>query len=146
MSQKRADFYLLSHNDSEARITFLCRIIEKAYLLGHKINVFCPSKQEAEAIDEALWTFKPQSFIPHHIQGEGPTPPPPVQISFEGRPTGHYDILMNLTPEIPAFYSQFNRIIEVILNDDPLKEIARQHYRSYRSWGYIPHLHEIEGK
>ncbi|KTD21536.1 DNA polymerase III subunit chi [Legionella lansingensis] len=143
MSPVRIDFYLLSSKESNARWLVACRLLEKAYLRGHRAFVHCGNQQEAHTIDELLWTFKDNSFIPHNLQGEGPEPPPPVQIGYQGQPRGFDDILLNLSPEIPSFYSRFRRIMEIVVNDDEAKELSRKHYREYRAKQCEIHTHEI---
>lgn len=139
----RVDFYLLSNNEVNAVQNLACRLVEKAYLRGHRIFVLCKNQQEAEAIDELLWTFKDDSFIPHNLQGEGPEPPPPVQIGFNQEPRGFNDILINLTDDIPSFHMRFKRVLELVSADENAKTISRNHYREYRSKGCQLHLHQL---
>lgn len=128
----RVDFYLLDTNEEQARWLLACRLLEKAYLKGHRIFVFCNNQLEAHLLDELLWTFKEESFIPHHLQGEGPEPPPPIQIGFEQEPRGYSDILLNLAHVIPSFSSRFKRIIEIVSAEEKAKEMSREHYRDYK--------------
>lgn len=144
MLQTRVDFYLLASNQPDAHWLLACRLIEKAYNKGHKIYVFCTHQQEAELIDELLWSFKDDSFIPHNLQGEGPEPPPPVQIGYDKEPRGFNDILFNLSPRIPAFYTRFKRVIEIVPNMDAEKEQSRAHYKEYRAQGCELYTHNIE--
>ena len=121
-----------------------CRLLEKAYLRGHRIFVYCNNQSQAEKLDELLWTFKNDSFIPHNLQGEGPEPPPPVQIGYQQEPRGFNDILLNMADEIPAFYTRFKRIIELVANDETSKELSRVHYREYRSKKCDLHTHTMD--
>ena len=143
MSPVRVDFYLL--NDSEATAFWLlaCRLIEKAYQRGHRIFVLCKTQDDAEHLDELLWTYKDDSFIPHNLQGEGPEPPPPVQIGFGNEPRGFSDILINMLDPIPPYFMRFNRIIELVSSDEEAKIISRNHYRDYRNKGCQLHTHNL---
>lgn len=144
MSAIRVDFYLLSNSEVSARWLTACRLLEKAYLRGHRVFVYCDNQQDAEKLDELLWTFKDNSFIPHNLQGEGPEPPPPVQIGFSDEPRGFNDILLNLATTIPSFYPRFRRVIEIVANNEPAKELSRTHYREYRTQRCELFTHEIE--
>lgn len=146
MSPIRVDFYLLSSDQSEARWLIACRLLEKAYAKGHKVFVLCNNKHDAELLDELLWTFKEESFIPHNLQGEGPEPPPPIQVGYEGEPRGFNDILLNLSDHIPNFYSRFKRVMEIVINVESAKELSRKQYRDYRNKGCELHTHQIELK
>lgn len=140
----RIDFYLLGSEQPQDCWLFTCRLIEKAYTKGHKIYIHCSHQNDAELLDELLWTYKADSFIPHNLQGEGPEPPPPVQIGFDKEPRGFNDIVINLAKEIPPFYRKFKRVIELVPNLESEKEISRSHYKTYRSQGCEIHIHDIE--
>ncbi|KTC82510.1 DNA polymerase III subunit chi [Legionella sp. PATHC035] len=146
MPSIRVDFYLLTSDQNHARWLVACRLLEKAYAKGHKVYVLCNNKQDAELLDELLWTFKEDSFIPHNLQGEGPEPPPPIQIGYEREPRGFNDILLNLSSHVPDFYPKFKRIMEIVINAEADKEQSRTHYRDYRAKGCELHTHQIEVK
>jgi DNA polymerase-3 subunit chi len=139
----RVDFYLLTDPEPAAFWLLTCRLIEKAYCRGHRVFVLCQNQQDAFHLDELLWTYKDDSFIPHNLQGEGPEPPPPVQIGFQGEPRGFNDILITLTDSIPVFYPRFKRVIELIAASEEAKILSRQHYRDYRAHGCELHMHTI---
>lgn len=143
MSPIRVDFYLLASNQNDARWLLACRLLEKAYAKGHTVYVLCNKKEDTEYLDELLWTFKEDSFIPHNLQGEGPEPPPPIQIGYDREPRGFNDILLNLSNFIPPFYSRFKRIMELVLNEETEKEESRIRYRDYRAKGCELHTHQI---
>lgn len=143
MSPIRVDFYLLSNPEPDAYWTLACRLLEKAWLRKHRVFVLCPSREEAETLDECLWTFKEQSFIPHNIQGEGPEVPPAVQIGYTGEPQGYNDILLNLSPEIPTFANRFKRIMEIVKPDETAKGLSRLHYKEYKNRQYVMYTHNI---
>lgn len=141
----RIDFYVLNTSNRDSAELITCRLIDKAYQLGHTVFVCCDNSAEAARIDELLWTYKDDSFVPHHLQGEGPEPPPPVQIGFgTTAPQGFHDVLLNLSPTVPTFHTRFRRIIEVVLNDEASKTISRQHYRAYRNQNFQLHTHSID--
>lgn len=149
MPPVRVDFYLSASAERQARLLLACRLLEKAYLNNHRVFVFCNDQQQAESLDELLWTFKDDSFIPHNLQGEGPEPPPVIQIGWNSPaeqvqvPRGYQDILLNLCDDIPTFYSRFKRVIELVSNDDEAKNISRMHFRHYRSQQCEMFTHEV---
>ncbi|MFI4963038.1 MAG: DNA polymerase III subunit chi [Legionellales bacterium] len=140
----RVDFYLLSSIQPDARWMMTCRLLEKAYLKGHRVYVHCEDQKDSECLDELLWTFRDDSFIPHNLQGEGPEPPPPVQIGYAKEPRGFSDILFNMAVKIPIFYNKFKRIIEIVPNLELEKEQCRLHYKEYRSKGCELLTHTID--
>lgn len=144
MSLIRVDFYLLNNSEPEAIWLVVCRLLEKAYQRGHRVFVYCDNQKDAEYLDELLWTYKDDSFIPHNLQGEGPEPPPSVQIGYGAEPRGFNDILINMSATIPSYFSRFRRVMEVVASSDAAKEISRAHYREYRAKQCELHTHPIE--
>lgn len=142
----RVDFYVTNDTRSEAPWLLACRLLEKAYLRGHRVFVFCNNQQDAEYLDELLWTFKDDSFIPHNLQGEGPEPPPPIQLGYSVEPRAYNDILFNMATEIPSFCSRFKRIIEIITENDAAKTTGRLHYRHYRAQQWDLHTHTLDAQ
>lgn len=142
----QVDFYLLENEESNTKNLFVCKIIEKAYKLRHKVFIHCKNQDDANYLDELLWTYKADSFIPHNLQGEGPEPPPAVQIGYDQEPRGFDDVLINLSNEIPTFYKKFVRVIEIVENIDAAKEISRQHFREYKKQGCKLFTHNIHEK
>lgn len=144
MQKMRVDFYLISDDGPDARSILACRLLEKAYLRGHRVFVYCSTEEEAFHLDEMLWTFKEDSFIPHNLLGEGPEPPPPIQIGLKEAPKRFNDILLNFTHEIPDFHPQFKRIIEIVDHQEEHKQSSREHYRFYKQKGYQLYHHTIK--
>ena len=143
MPAQRVDFYLITNEVTNTVNNVACRLLEKAYLRGHTVFVYCDNQQQAEQIDELLWTYKEDSFVPHHLQGEGPEPPPAVQIGFGPEPRGFHDLLLNMAKTVPPFYQRFRRIMEIVAPNDDAKEISRNHYREYRANACELHAHPI---
>lgn len=141
----RVDFYLLSEPNPPARWLYACRLCEKAYQKNHKIYILVSSTQESQALDDLLWTFQADSFLPHEIDQRDVPGSAPVQIGTSS-PTNSQDILINLTTTIPTFATQFQRIIEIVTADETERSIARQNFRIYRSQGYQIESHSIEIK
>jgi DNA polymerase-3 subunit chi len=140
----KIDFYILTDSDEKARFALACRLIEKAYKNRHRIYIHTSNQEDAHRLDELLWTYREDSFLPHNLYGEGPTPAPPIQIGFGVTPEKQRDILINLSQEIPAFYTQFARVLECVANDPRQQELARANYRYYRAEGHEMNTHKLE--
>lgn len=136
-------FYVLPDTDPGKRLHTACRIIDKAFQQKHSIYVHARNQAEAEQLDELLWTFRAESFIPHHLVGDGPTPPPPVRIGWQQIPAEARDVLINLHADAPAKPAQFRRIVEIVGGDEPMREAARTHWRQYKQQGYPVQSHNL---
>ncbi len=143
----KVDFYILTGN-SGSREQTVCRIAEKAYRLGHGVYIHTSHQSQTKRLDELLWTFKKNSFVPHDIEAESPDPETPVLISHQSKLTdstqGHRrQVLINLAQEIPMFFSSFERVAEVIGQDNENKASGRQRYKFYRDRGYSLDTHTL---
>ena len=142
----RVDFYVLDSGGAAARNTLACRLVEKAYLRGHQIYVHTSSSADARQLDDMLWTFRAGSFVPHCLQEDANETPCPVHIGAGETTEGATDVLINLAADVPPFFSRFERVIEVVTPDAPVRDEARERYRYYRDRGYALESHNISGK
>ena len=133
----RIDFYQVSGDE----MTFACRLIDMVYRKGHRIYVHAALAEQASKLDEHLWTYRPDSFIPHVI--DTPELDVPVRIGFDREPNEHQEVLINLSGKIPHFFSRFDRVAEVVPVDQNSRDSARQNYAYYKERGYPLHYHEV---
>lgn len=138
------DFYLLKDTQATAAAMLACRLAEKAYGHGNSAFIYCDNAQNADAINQLLWTFKEDSFIPHARAGTSAEKEAPIVIGSDLTATTHdYDILINLHPQVNTAHVKFSRILDIVANDPMLKEHGRQRYRYYREAQYPLNLHEL---
>ncbi len=140
----KIDFYLIPGPSDRERLAFACRLIEKIYKQQRRIYIHTENQTVAHHIDELLWTYREDSFLPHHLYGEGPDPAPPIQIGYNTVPDKHRDILINLSPAAPEFYNQFSRVLELISSDPVATAAGRERYKFYRTQGYDIATHKLE--
>lgn len=139
----KIDFYVLQQPDIKSYQDLICRLAEKAYKNRNNIYIHTNNQKEAHQLDELLWTYRDDSFLPHNLVNEGPDQTPPIQIGFAEKPENHRDILLNLHQSVPEFYLNFSRILEVVAADAESQAMAREHYRFYRAAGYEITTHKI---
>ena len=142
------DFYLISDTIPKARLSFACKLLEKAYTKQHQIYVHTPDAATANQLNDMLWTFHDISFVPHQIVDEKTQDtPPPIVIGFSNdNPAKHHDILMNLDTNIPIFFKEFDRIIEIVSEDENQKNISRNKYKQYKQNGYEIKINDLKNR
>ncbi len=141
MSQ--VNFYILNTVSIEQ---FTCQLVEKVFQKGHEIHIFTKDSQQTERLDQLLWTYDEQSFLPHVAATENNTDlqrDTPVTISHHAEHALTSDVLINLRAEIPAFYPQFNRVAELVSADPQQRQTARVRYKQYQQQGNAVTSHEI---
>lgn len=139
----RVSFYILKGSADHDRQVFACRLIEKAYKQGHQIYIHTDDAEKAEHINQVLWSFRPDSFVPHQLIDTPNTEHCPVLIGHSVNPPRLMDLLINLGSEQPLFFSQFERVAEFINDDMQLKIQGRERYRFYQQRGYELSTHKI---
>ncbi len=143
----RADFYIIDTDDPADRDRFACRYINRAYTAGSRVFVYARSEQQARELDDLLWRFRAESFVPHALAGDPDADPAdyPVLIGHHAPPAGENGVLLNLSGALPDFHGRFERIAEIFNRSDQADlAAARQAFKVYRDAGYQPDHHEIE--
>jgi DNA polymerase-3 subunit chi len=141
----QVDFYLISEAQITEAYRFICRLVDKAYQQKSRIYVHANSLEEAKTLDDLLWTFRDDGFIPHEIYEGKPASSSLVfiRIGFKNAPADDQDILVNLTETVPEFFPQFQRVLEIVPNNENAKKISRNKFRIYREKNCELNTHDL---
>ncbi len=142
----RADFYILEQTeDVDARLPIACRLCDKAFQQNHGVYIHVEDEATARKLDHLLWTQRDISFIPHQLVGENTAGAgsQAIEIGWQSDAPHHQDILLNLRKDVPEFYGQFKRIMEIVPSLDEYRQISREHYRFYQEQGLELHSHKL---
>lgn len=141
----RVDFYVLGQDSEQARLLLACRIAEKAMLQEQRVFIHAGADL-TRRLDELLWTFSQDSFVPHRVvSGEETEPPPePVLIGTgDCAASGHWQVLINLADDVPDFFSRYDRVVEPVDGNPARRQQSRERYKFYRDRGYPLSTHQI---
>ena len=139
----QVDFYVIPGADQQQRLLFACRLTDKAYRLGHRVYIHTESPQQTRALDDLLWTFQQNSFVPHGVHKQAGDAQLPVQLGHDSEPDATHQVLINLAAEVPLFFSRFERVAELVNGDDAVRRQSRVRYSFYKERGYPLRTHEI---
>lgn len=137
----KVDFYILPAESDHERQQFACRLTEKAFKLGHKVYIHSRDAEQAAAMNQLLWSFRNSSFVPHALSANADEEP--VIIGFEAPPENFSEVMINLSHQVPSFFSRFERVTEVVVTDPAVTEATRENYRFYRDRGYPLQNHDM---
>lgn len=135
----RIDFYQIETDIDP--LQFACRLLDKVYRLGHQIHVHTANESETLELDDLLWTFRPERFIPHSAYSSDHAAP--IRICHQSEPLLHQDVLVNLSGTIPPFFSRFDRVAEVVPKAESARANARENYKHYKARGYPIAYHKM---
>ena len=145
MSQ-RVDFYIISNRVSNAKLKLASRLCNKLCKLNKKALVYTSDANESQLLDDLMWQYNDTSFVPHEViqPNSIQLELSPVHISHTTELPQKYDVLINLNGQIPEHHNQFERIAELVSNDDQDKQLARQRYKVYMDNSSELSTHNIE--
>lgn len=139
------DFYILQDNHTQARDHFACRLAEKVVNLKRHVIIRVMDEAHAESISEYLWSFKPESFLPHDITSAENTEHPLCNILIDWQECidSHHDVIINIGNEIPKGFSRFKKLSEIVVQEETVLTATRAHFQFYRERGYPLKSHKI---
>ncbi|HCH70852.1 MAG TPA: DNA polymerase III subunit chi [Colwellia sp.] len=143
--QTQVMFYLLPDKDKadidadrvNASSAFYHACLQASYFYrqNQRVFIYTQDQKSAEQVDEMLWAFDSDSFVPHNLSGEGPKQGAAVEISHQS-PQGRRPVLINLTSTVPDFANQFQLIVDFVPSDETLKQLARERFKICRQRGF----------
>lgn len=139
----RVDFYVVSDGGPEARERVACRLAEKAWRKQHRVFVHTASRAAATKLDELLWTFRQDSFVPHGLDSPAADPGLPILLGGGTSPTGECEVLINVANQVPEFFERFVRIADVVGLGEEQRKVGRDRYRLYREHGCEIRSHDV---
>lgn len=147
----RIDFYVLPDLRLDAREHFAARLAAKAFRQGHRSLIQLADAASVERLAALLWEEPRNAFLGHgRLGGPAVDRRAPVLLA-----AGHevaeldpaalpiHDLLINLELEIPARFAAFDRVAEIICQDEKVRDAGRTSYRFYRERGYPLHHHDL---
>jgi DNA polymerase-3 subunit chi len=119
------------------------RIAAKAYGQGKQVMIYAPDAAVADAIDRLLWTTPALGFVPHCRDSDALAGETPVLIGTQADALKRADVMINLHLEQPPAFARFERLVEIVGQDEAGLEPGRARYRFYQTRGYALKTHDL---
>lgn len=115
----------------------LPRLLEKALERGHRALVLAESAERVAALDAALWTYDPASFLPHGTAA-GPAPErQPILIADRPDNRNNADLLVLIGGVETADLGAFARCLDLFDgNDESQIGAARERWQRRKAEGH----------
>lgn len=112
-------------------------LLSKALAGGHKIVVKAANDQEVERLNAHLWTYNPNSFLPHGSKKDGNPEEQPIWLTAEDENPNGADVLILTTGTTSETYDQYDLCCEMLdgRNQEAVTE-ARARWTSYKDGGH----------
>jgi len=137
----QVDFYILPSSEPDDRLEYACKLTAKAWREGLRVHLRCADAAQCRALDERLWRFRGESFIPHHQVDEAPDGP--VLLGTGEPPAARDGLLINLGAGVPEGVNGFARVAELVIEEPSIRQTARDNFRFYRERGYPLRDHRL---
>lgn len=132
----RADFYLIDKpRFREQPLLLVCELAKRAFAANLPVLVLARDMAQAEALDDLLWAFDPDEYLPHQIAGmDDDEDDAPILIAAPDADVALRPLLVNLRDEPPQ--GAFDRVLEVVPADPAARGGSRERWKHYQSLGF----------
>ena len=139
----RADFYLIDKpRFREQPLLLVCQLAVKAMAANQPCLIFCESAEQADFLDDLLWDFDDDAFVPHQIVGaDEDEEEVPVLLAAPEHDPGLRPMVLNLRDA--AVPDGFERVLEVVPADDSARGPLRERWKQYVARGIDVKKHDM---
>jgi len=128
------------------RLRAACEVVRKHYQAGHPVVVYSRDMPLLERFDQMLWGVAATAFVPHVFADDPLAAQTPVLLT-NAPPTARPDAwLLNLDADCPAGCEQFERVLEIVSQDEEETLAARERWKQYKAQGHELHAHDISAR
>jgi DNA polymerase-3 subunit chi len=103
---------------------------------GVRVVLSAPDAATIDALDKLLWHYPATAFIPHSRSDAEEAGQMPVVLNNGNERFPHHDLLISLHHECVPFFSRFERVIEIVTQDENDARLGRERYSFYKDRGY----------
>jgi DNA polymerase-3 subunit chi len=131
----RADFYLIAKpRFRDDPLLLVCELAKRAFDSGQSTLILARSFDQAEQLDEKLWEFSDDAFVPHQIAGDEDDAITPVLIATPESSVADRPLVINLRDDCAP--GLFERVLEVVPADEDQRLGSRKRWTTYKAAGF----------
>jgi DNA polymerase-3 subunit chi len=115
-----------------------CEIAENTYAQGDRLQIIAIDEQQAARLDDLLWTYKPDNFVPHGLwKGMDTESTQPVVITTRKERVSGIASLLTMDYCPVEMIQQFSRVIHVVVMDNQERlEASRRYWTLLKDAGF----------
>lgn len=134
------------YSHAQDKLNVARQLVAKARERKLNVLIYAPDASVAASIDRLLWTQPALSFIPHCLDSSPLAAATPVIIGEDADALPSADLLINLGDDPPPMFSRFERLMEIVTEDESDIRSGRRRYRFYKDRGYELVNHDLRSK
>lgn len=135
------------HFNVPDKMLYACRLLRKAINSGAKVAVVGPT-EVLKQLDIQLWTFSQTDFIAHVLLPATPAmaAASAIILTEQASLAPHREVLLNLAGSVPADLQDFERLVEIVSQDESDRHLARERWKKYTGLGLQLIQHDLAHK
>ncbi|MEX1826219.1 DNA polymerase III subunit chi [Luteibacter sp. CQ10] len=138
----RADFYLIDKpRFRDDPLLLVCELAKRAFAAQQPTLILTRDFEQAEAIDERLWDFDEDAYVPHQLAGDDDDGNIAVLIVPPGVDTPDRPMVINLRDVCAP--GRYDRVLEVVAADPAEREGSRARWTEYKKGGFEVNKHDM---
>ncbi|MCX7897984.1 MAG: DNA polymerase III subunit chi [Rhodocyclaceae bacterium] len=122
--------------DAPDRLAAAAAWLRQAWSRRSKVLVHLSEREAALRLDRMLWTQPQLSFVPHCFIDDPLAAETPIVLSDRLDNVPIEDYLLHLADTLPAAFSRFSHLVEIVSLEERVRLPARERFRFYRERGY----------
>ena len=127
----RIQFYIIATEDSTEQFAYALRLAMQNLAMGKHLHIHTESAKDTRTLLE-------------QIADKLTCGDERLTIDHKGTPGPVREVLLNLSSEVPYFFSSFEATLEIICDGSATKAMGRERYRYYQTRGYPLRHHEVQ--
>jgi len=114
-----------------------CEIAEENHARGSRLQIIALDQEQAERLDDLLWTFKPDSFVPHGLWAGSPDEPDqPVVITTRKEQVPGMDSLLMMGYCEVDLVSRFSHVVHLVVDNEDRLDSSRRYWTLLKDAGF----------
>lgn len=126
------------HVNAVDKLDYACRLLRASQKKSAKVLV-CATPDVLSQLSAQLWALAPTEFLPHCMADATPSvlANSPIVLVSDLTDIGlPHDVLLHLGAGVPSGFERFERLIEVVSQDQTDVQPARKRWKHYKDRGY----------
>lgn len=115
----------------------LPRLLEKALGAGFRVVVKAADAGKVDILNTLLWTYNPNSFLPHGSEKDGHPAEQPIYLTAREENPNNATLLAVTDSSTPTSFDGYERVLDLFDgSDENAVQAARTRWKAYKDAGH----------
>ena len=136
------------HVNAPDKLDYACRLLRATQKKSAQVLVLGQA-DALKSLSAKLWALSPTEFLPHCLADASAEviANSPIVLSAElPSSTAESQVLLNLGAVLPAGFERFERLLELVGQDESDLQAARTRWKHYKDRGYALSRYDVVSK